>query len=96
MTLATYLSERGLTDAAFAERIGVAHTTINRAKRGLLDLRVEVALKIEAETGGAVSAASLSTDVAKARALCTGVRLPAVSGAGAEGVSVPAAQGAAQ
>ena len=86
MTLATYLSDRKMTDAEFADIIGVSQSTINRAKRGLLDLRVEVALKIEAETGGAVSAASLSTDVAKARALCTGVRLPAVAGSGAEGV----------
>jgi DNA-binding transcriptional regulator YdaS (Cro superfamily) len=74
MDLATYLAEQGFTDAAFAARVGVTHSTINRARRGLLDLRVEVALKIEAESAGRVSAATLSSDVAKARAACTGIR----------------------
>lgn len=67
MTLSDYLADQSLTDAEFASRVGVSQSTINRAKRGLLDLRVEVALAIETATGGAVDAATLSSDVRKVR-----------------------------
>ena len=68
MTLADYLSTMGETDAVFAARVGLkSHTTINRLKRGLIEASVEVALAIEAETGGAVPADTLCTDVRRVR-----------------------------
>lgn len=68
MTLSDYLDAHKLTDAEFAAMVGLkAHSTINRIKRGVAEASVEVALAIETATGGAVDAATLSSDVRKVR-----------------------------
>jgi transcriptional regulator with XRE-family HTH domain len=68
MTLSDYLDAQGLTDAEFAARVGLrSHSTINRLKRGVAETSVHLALQIEAATGGAVDASTLSSDVRKVR-----------------------------
>ena len=68
MTLADYLSRTEMTDAAFAALVAVDRATINRVRRGLSDASVELAMRIEAETGGQVRGETLSSAVRLVRA----------------------------
>lgn len=67
MDLATYLASKGLTEAQFADRVGIGRPTINRIKRGIMQPSVELAIRIEQATGCAVRAETLSDAVALVR-----------------------------
>lgn len=56
MTLATYLNTSKVSQAAFAERVGVKQPTVNRWVNGQKP-SWEAAALIEKETGGAVPVA---------------------------------------
>lgn len=79
MILDTYMRDKGLTDAGLARQAGVNQSTINRARRGLIDLTVDTALTIERVTQGQVDAATLSSDVRKARLAVLEIRPPAIA-----------------
>jgi DNA-binding transcriptional regulator YdaS (Cro superfamily) len=70
MTLSDYLKSQSprMSNAAFAARVGTVASTISRLRRGQQGCSLHLALAIEHETGGQVSACLLSPDVAKARA----------------------------
>lgn len=53
-TLRQYLAENGLTQAAFAERIGVLQATVSKLCGDDPAISAEMAVKIERETGGIV------------------------------------------
>lgn len=55
--LHSYLRKRQETVTAFAARIGIQQASLSRALAGLRGLSLETALRIEAETAGAVPAA---------------------------------------
>jgi DNA-binding Xre family transcriptional regulator len=55
MTLDQYLTERGITNTAFAPLIGVDQSTVHRLRRGQVPSK-ELMLAIVAETGGLVRA----------------------------------------
>jgi transcriptional regulator with XRE-family HTH domain len=52
-TLSQYLTDRGITQKEFADRVGLDQATISRICRGSSP-SLHAALKIETETGGAV------------------------------------------
>jgi transcriptional regulator with XRE-family HTH domain len=52
--LSSYLTESGVTQAEFAQRVGVGQPTISRLARGTQRPRVDVAVRIERESGGKV------------------------------------------
>lgn len=62
-TLATYLTEHGISVAAFAETVGAHRSQIDRIAKGERGAGGVLALAIERETGGAVKA----SDVVKPR-----------------------------
>lgn len=66
--LASYLRDHGITQAAFAERIGVNQATVSKICAGRSGVSLRMALKIEAETGGAVSASALLPDTTRGAA----------------------------
>lgn len=53
--LAQYLKDNGIRRYQFAERIGVAKSTMTQLIQGKYPPSLAVALKIEAETGGYVT-----------------------------------------
>lgn len=55
MKLATYRSENSLTATELGRRIGVAHSTVLRWEAGEMFPSAEMLLRIEKETGGAVT-----------------------------------------
>ena len=52
--LSTYLSNNGISQRAFAKRVGIDQSVISRFARGEARPSLDVALNIEKETGGAV------------------------------------------
>lgn len=59
MKLAQYMEAHGLTDGAFADRVGVDRSRINRFRRGDAIPSWETARRIEEETGGQVTLSDL-------------------------------------
>lgn len=57
MKLTQYLTDNGISETAFAERIGCGQATINRYINGKRFPEREMILKIEEATDGAVSPA---------------------------------------
>lgn len=55
MTIKEYLKASRLTEAVFAERIGVGQSTVNRLRNGQIPGKALMA-RIYEETGGAVTA----------------------------------------
>lgn len=55
MKLETYLSERSISDATFAQAIGVDRSSISRMRRGQIPSK-DVMVKIADATGGKVTA----------------------------------------
>lgn len=66
MTLAEYLDIKGIPQKAFAERVGVRQATVSRLASGLGKPSLELAVSIERETGGSVTAASWVADKTEA------------------------------
>ena len=60
MNLETYLKTAGLTQTAFASRVGVKHPTINRLVKGRALPSLRLAFLIEHASGGIVKATSWS------------------------------------
>lgn len=58
MTLASYLKIHGLTQAEFAERIGVRQSTISKLCSGAISVRMQTAAIIERATNGQVPMSS--------------------------------------
>ena len=56
MTLREYLSDKSITVRDFAERLGVSPVTVSRWLNGQRRPEWSLLAKIEAETGGAVTA----------------------------------------
>lgn len=56
-TLAKYLDSAGMTEAAFAAKLGVSQVTINRYVKGKRFPDRDTILRIEELTGGAVKPA---------------------------------------
>jgi transcriptional regulator with XRE-family HTH domain len=54
-TLPDYLSKHGLTQRAFAVRVGVDQSIVSRLCAGRMTPSLDLALRIERETGGAVA-----------------------------------------
>ena len=52
--LSQYLTREGVTQSAFAERLGLTQATVSRLASGLLRPRLDTALAIERITAGAV------------------------------------------
>lgn len=67
MDLATWLTEHGLTDAAFAERVGCNQKTINRARRGVTMPEASLIERIEEATDGEVTVVDLFAAVRAAK-----------------------------
>lgn len=68
MDLKSYLAAKSERQSAFAERVGTTEATISRIiKDDNFSPGVELALKIEQATDGAVDAATLNKDVARVR-----------------------------
>lgn len=61
-TLATYLYERRIRQADFANKLRIAQATVSRLVRGSTRPSLELAVQIERETGGAVPATSWIPD----------------------------------
>lgn len=59
MELAKYMTENGLTDSAFAEKIGVDRSVVSKLRIRTLGASIETAVKIIDATGGAVTAHDL-------------------------------------
>jgi transcriptional regulator with XRE-family HTH domain len=57
-TLAAYLSDQNTSQKAFAVRLGVDPSIVSRLVKDLMRPSLELAVKIERETGGAVPATS--------------------------------------
>jgi transcriptional regulator with XRE-family HTH domain len=55
MRLDTYLSEHGITEAAFAERIGVNQSSVNRMRKGLIRPDIATLSRIVEATEGKVT-----------------------------------------
>lgn len=64
MQLKSFLTKHGLTETAFAERLGVSQVTINRYILGKRFPSPEMILRIAAETGGKVKVADWYEQVA--------------------------------
>lgn len=56
--LALYLAQHRIRQIDFAARLNVAQGTVSRLVNGSTNLSLELAVKIERETGGAVPATS--------------------------------------
>lgn len=54
MELAAHLATAGITQAAFARRVGTAQSVISRLSRGTIKPGLQLAIRIEQETAGAV------------------------------------------
>ncbi len=66
MDLKTYLSDAGLTQAAFAARVNSTHATISRLIAGKFRPSLDLAAAIERETGGKVLAVSWAAPESRA------------------------------
>lgn len=64
MKLAQYLTDNDLKPAAFADRIGVAPSTITRILRGERKPQLDLIRKIKAGTDGQVTADDFMEEVA--------------------------------
>ena len=53
-SLTRYLKENDLTQAAFAERVGLRQATVSKVCAGKVGVSLATALRIERATGGAV------------------------------------------
>lgn len=60
-TLSQYLSDRQISQSAFAEKVEASRSFINEIAAGRKTPGLRLALRIERETGGEVTALSLST-----------------------------------
>jgi transcriptional regulator with XRE-family HTH domain len=58
-TLSEYLSTVGITQSAFAARLGVSRSYMSEIVSGARTPRLELALQIQAASGGAVDLPSL-------------------------------------
>jgi DNA-binding transcriptional regulator YdaS (Cro superfamily) len=70
--LETYLRRERLTDTAFARRVGASHATIQRLQIAGIEARtasLDMALRIEKATQGAVKAEELPISKASRRVL---------------------------
>lgn len=63
-----WLARNGLSQRAFAERVGAHYTIISRVVGGKMTPSLELAVAIERETGGAVPAASWVTQAPRGAA----------------------------
>ena len=69
LTIAGLRGELGLTQAEFAERIGLVNrSSVSLLERGLTPISLRVALEIERLSTGRIDAATLNSDVRAARA----------------------------
>jgi DNA-binding transcriptional regulator YdaS (Cro superfamily) len=59
MELAKYMTTHGLTDSAFAAKIGVDRSVVSKLRVRTLGASIETAVKIIDATGGAVTAHDL-------------------------------------
>ena len=59
MTLSEYLSEAGLTDAQFAEKLGVNRSTVTRIRNGTHPPSMRTVIRIAEATDGKVTANDL-------------------------------------
>jgi DNA-binding XRE family transcriptional regulator len=66
MELKTYLDQTGLTQAAFAAKVGTTHATISRLIAGKFRPSLALATAIERETCGQVRAVSWTSEAAAA------------------------------
>jgi len=64
MTLTEYLRQNGITQAAFAQRIGMSQAGLSKVCNGRCGISLERAAKIHRETGGAVTYESLLIEAA--------------------------------
>ncbi len=55
MKLQDYITQSGLTDAQFAERVGVSQPHINKIRRGVVSPSLSVAERIMEATNGKVT-----------------------------------------
>ncbi|MCB1352085.1 MAG: helix-turn-helix transcriptional regulator [Rhodobacteraceae bacterium] len=55
MTLTEYLRQNGITQAAFAQRIGMSQTGLSKICNGRCSISLERAVQIHHATGGAVT-----------------------------------------
>lgn len=62
--LDTYLSGEGIKDAEFADRIGRDRSMVSKLRRGIVKPTIDLAAKIEEQTGGAVTMQSWARTVA--------------------------------
>jgi plasmid maintenance system antidote protein VapI len=53
-TLDAYMRKHGISDGEMAERVGRDRTRVNRIRRGLERPSLEMAVRLERVTGGAV------------------------------------------
>ncbi len=53
-----YLKAQNLTGAAFARRVGLSDPYLSKIRHGIFTPSLEVAVRIDAETGGKVPAAA--------------------------------------
>lgn len=66
-------SDLGLTQAEFAERLGISSLGhMSEIERGTVPCSIDVALRIETMSNGAIKAAQLNADVAKIAAHIAG------------------------
>lgn len=63
MRLNQYLSNRKLTDAAFAALVGMSQSQVNRLRRGLSQPSWDTVAAIEKATAGKVSASDFVPDL---------------------------------
>lgn len=56
--LAEYLTQNGLTQSEFAERVGITQSVVSRLARRRIKPHIDLAAAIERETRGAVPAVS--------------------------------------
>lgn len=64
-TLADYIKQSGLTQDAFARRVGISQSYLNDIAKGRKTPSLPVALRIATASGGVVSVASLVTEVSR-------------------------------
>lgn len=55
--LSTYLAEEGISGRAFAKRIGVHPSVVSKLQAEKIRASIQLAFKIEAETGGKIPVA---------------------------------------
>lgn len=65
VNLDTYLTDRSIRQADFAEQLGISQATVSRLAKRSMRPSLELAFAIEKATGGAVSVASWNPDLAQ-------------------------------